>query len=319
MQYGRNLTLLALSALVLASCGRNKELLIQGKTEQDEIAVTGKLAGRMERVLVQEGDLVRKGDTLAVLDVPEVEAKKAQALGAVESADAQYQMSVTGATRNQLAQLQAKKAALQEQFNYAQKSVDRLRNMVQDSLVPQQTFDEAFAKYQGAKAQLDAVKAEIADVQHGVRIEQQTMALGQKNRALGALQEVDVAEGERYILAPADMVVRAITLKAGELALPGYTLFKGSVPSSTYFRFTLPENDLAKIKEGMEVPVRIVYQDREVPCRITRVQALSAYANIATAYPDYELQQTLFEFRAVPLDPAAVEDVFTKTTVTLTL
>lgn len=311
--------LLALSALVLASCGKTDRQTIQGKTEQDEIAVTGKLAGRMERVLVQEGDLVHKGDTLAVLDIPEVEAKKAQALGAVESADAQYQMSVTGATRNQLIQLNAKKNALQEQFNYAQKSVDRLRNMVQDSLVPQQTYDEAYAKYQGAKAQLDAVKAEIADVAHGVRGEQQVMALGQKNRALGALQEVGVAEGERYILAPADMVVRSITLKAGELALPGYTLFKGSVPTSTYFRFTLPENDLAKIKEGMEVPVRIVYLDREVPCRITRVQALASYANIATAYPDYELQQTLFEFRAVPLDPAGVKDVFTKTTVTLSL
>ena len=52
--------------------------------------------------------------------------------------------------------------------------------MVQDSLIPQQTYDEAFAKYQGAKAQLAAVNAEIADVEHGVRIEQQMMALGQK-------------------------------------------------------------------------------------------------------------------------------------------
>src|SRR5690606_24502074 len=93
---------------------------------------------------------------------------------------------------------------------------------------PQQQYDEVFAKYQGAQAQLIAVDAEIADVKNGVRLEQQTMALGQQDRALGALQEVAVAEKERYIIAPQDMKIDAVTLKLGELALPGYTLFKRS-------------------------------------------------------------------------------------------
>jgi hypothetical protein len=87
--------------------------------------------------------------------------------------------------------------------------------MVKDSLVPQQQYDEVFAKYQGAKSQMIAVDAEIADVKNGVRIEQQTMALGQKDRAQGALEEVQVAEKERYIIAPQDMKIESITLKLG--------------------------------------------------------------------------------------------------------
>lgn len=307
------------SFLVLAACGNRPSHVLQGRTGQEEIAIAGKLAGRMERLLVEEGEQVKKGDTLAILHIPELEARKAQAAGAVESADAQYQMSVTGATRNQLAQLNAKRAALQEQHAFAARSVERLRHMVQDSLVPQQSFDEAFAKLQGAKAQLDAVNAEIADVRNGARAEQQAMALGQKNRALGAMQEVAVAEHERYIIAPDDMTISLVTLHQGELALPGYTLFKGNVPNSTYFRFTLPENELARIKEGQEVSVHVPYLGRDVPCTISRVQALPAYANIATAYPDYELQQSLFEFRAKPLDPATAGDIFPRTTVTMKL
>ena len=169
----------------MASCSNKSEVAksIQGKIERDEIAVVGKLAGRIDKILVNEGDFVKKGDTLAILDIPEVAAKKAQAQGAVKSAEAQYEMSVHGATSNQLKQLNAKKAALNEQYQFAKKSLNRLEAMVKDSLVPQQQYDEVFAKYQGAQAQLIAVDAEIADVKNGVRLEQQIMALGQKERA----------------------------------------------------------------------------------------------------------------------------------------
>lgn len=313
----RNIYLL-ITLFLLAGCGqKDKKAPVQGKTEQEEISVVGKLAGRIHTLKVREGETVKKGDTLAILDIPEVDAKRAQAAGAVESATAQYRMSVTGATQNQLAQLNAKKAALEEQYAFAEKSVSRLKNMIADSLIPQQTYDEAYAKLQGAKAQLTAVNAEIDDVKNGVRIEQQQMALGQKNRALGALQEVSTAENERYILAPADMTIETITLKQGELALPGYTLFKGTLPGRTYFRFTLPESELTKIKKGMKVDVHVVYANKDIPCTISVVKQLPAYANIATAYPDYEMQQSLFEIHAVPIHPSDVSDIFSRTTVTL--
>lgn len=306
-------------AVIATACNPKENPGMQGKTEQEEISVVGKIPGRIEILKVSEGDFVKKGDTLAILSVPEVDAKKAQAQGAVESAEAQYNMSVAGATQNQLIQLQSKQAALQEQYDYAEKSVGRLRNMVKDSLIPQQQFDEAYAKFQGAKAQLAAVKAEIADVQHGVRMEQQQMALGQKNRALGALQEATTAENERFIIAPADMTIDAITLKVGELALPGYTLFKGNLPKTTYFRFTLPENDLSKVQKEMDVRVHIVYKNETIDGTITHIKQLPAYANIATAYPDYEIQQSLFEIQVSPKNQEDVKDLFPKTTVTLKL
>lgn len=313
----KRITILFAAIIILAGCKTTKENQpVQGKTEVEEISVVGKIAGRIDEIRVKEGDFVHKGDTLAILNIPEVDAKKAQAAGAIESAGAQYQMTTKGATENQLKQLNAKQSALQEQYDFAKKSIDRLQNMVNDSLIPQQTYDEAYAKYQGAKAQLAAVKAEIADVQHGVRMEQQIMALGQKNRAEGAMQEVSIAENERYILAPADMTIGTITLKQGELALPGYTLFKGPMPGTTYFRFTLPEKDLGKIQKGQEMKVHIVYADKDIPGKITAVKQLPAYANIATAYPDYEIQQSLFEIKVTPDSMEAVQDIFPNTTVT---
>lgn len=304
---------------VLQSCNKRPEMgnTIQGKVERDEIAVVSKVPGRIEQILVQEGDYVHKGDTLAVLSIPEVEAKKAQAEGAVVSAKAQYDMSVRGATANQLTQLNAKKVALAEQYAYAQKSLARLETLVQDSLVPQQQYDEVYAKYQGAKAQLTAVDAEIEDVRNGARMEQQIMALGQRDRAVGALQEAQVAESERYIIAPQDMLIETATLQLGELALPGYTLFKGTLQSSTYFRFTVAESELAYYERGKELTVYIPYKDVDVQGVIRNVKQIGAYANIATAYPDYDMQDALYEIIVSPKDPVAVDGIYSKSTVIL--
>lgn len=315
----KKIYLLLVVVISAVGCGKPKTEVIQGKIERGQIGIVSKIPGKIIEIRIQEGDFVRKGDTLAILDIPEVDAKKSQAEGAVQSAKAQYDMTLKGATDNQLKQLEAKQKALKEQYELAQKSINRLSNMLKDSLVSQQMYDEAFAKYQGAQSQYLAVQAEISDVKYGARIEQQKMAFGQQERALGALQEVSVADSERYIIAPQDMTVESITLKAGELALPGYTLISGTISESTYFRFTIPESQLSKVQKGQEVTVNIVYNKSQVKGKITSVKALGAYANIATAYPDYEIQESLFEIKISPVDISQTKDLFAKTTVTLEL
>ncbi|RKR11193.1 HlyD family secretion protein [Flavobacterium sp. 90] len=306
--------------LLYVSCQKaQKENIIQGKIEKEQIAVVSKIPGKILKIFVKEGDIVRKGDTLAILDIPEVDAKKSQAEGAVTSAKAQYKMAVKGATENQIKQLEAKKMGLKEQYEFAQKSIKRLTNMLKDSLISQQTYDETFAKYQGAQAQYNAVIAELDDAKKGARIEQQTMALGQQDRALGALQEVETADKERYIFAPQDMSIETITLNLGELALPGYTLFNGYIANSAYFRFTIPENQLAKFKKDQEINVHIPYLKKDVKGKISTIKQLGAYGNIATAYPDYEMQESLFEIKITPANNDETKDLITKTTVTLSL
>jgi len=305
---------------VFISCQKDKkENIIQGKIEKEQIAVVSKVPGKILKIFVKEGDLVQKGDTLAILDIPEVDAKKSQAEGAVTSAKAQYKMAVKGATENQIKQLEAKKMGLKEQYEFAQKSIKRLTNMLKDSLISQQTYDETFAKYQGAQAQYNAVIAELDDAKKGARIEQQTMALGQQDRALGALQEVETADKERYIIAPQNMSIETITLNLGELALPGYTLFNGYIDNSTYFRFTIPENQLAKFKQGQEITVHVPYKKEDIKGTVSTIKQLGAYGNIATAYPDYEMQESLFEIKITPSKLDETKDLITKTTVTLSL
>lgn len=303
-------------AMFLQSCSSdNTNKKIEGKIEREQLAVTTKIPGKIQQILIEEGQLVKKGDTLLILELPEVEAKAAQAQGALESAQAQYDMAVKGATEGQLKQLHAKVEGLKEQYDFAEKSLNRMRNLLQDSLVSQQKYDEVYAKYQGAKNQYLAAQAEIADVKNGARIEQQKMALGQKERALGAVSEVNVAAKERYIIAPQDMSIETINLKVGELALAGYSLASGYITDGTYFRVTIPESKVKEFQKGTTKTLAFPYLDnKKIQAKVETIKTLTSYANISTAYPDFEQQEAMFEIRLKPMNPAEAKDLLTKAT-----
>lgn len=74
--------------------------MIQGEAEATEVRISGKVPGRIERFLVDEGDQVMKGDTVAILDSPEVMAKFNQAQAAEEAAQALSDKAQKGPVRN---------------------------------------------------------------------------------------------------------------------------------------------------------------------------------------------------------------------------
>ncbi len=291
-----------LLALLSMSCNSSKKAGgIEGKTKKEVISFAPKVSGRILEIYVEEGQTVSIGDTLAVLDVPEVSAKIVQAKGATEAADMQARLAKNGASKDQLKQLHAKQSGLKEQYEFARKSYQRAQNMFQDSLLSPQSFDEVFAKYQGAKAQLDAVNAELNEVITGTRYEKIGMAEGQANQAKGVLEEAKVAYSERFIIATNDMEIETISLRKGELATAGFALFNGYIPQSTYFRFTVPESKMGNYQKGQILKMKTTFGNKEFNGKIVAVRQLTKYADITTAFPDYHPEEAVYELKVVPV------------------
>ena len=312
------ISLFLVTLLSLGACkNETPQQLTEGKTKKEIVSFAPKVTGRILKIYVEEGQTVKAGDTLAMLDVPEVTAKIAQARGATAAAAAQAQMAKNGATADQLRQLRAKQKGLAEQYQYAQKSFRRAQNMYKDSLLSPQNYDEAFAKLQGAKAQYDAVNAELHDVEVGTRLEKIEMAIGQENQARGVLQEANVAYSERYIIATNDMEIETISLNVGELATAGYALFNGYIPNTTYFRFTIPESKISKYQKGMTVDMKSIYGNQEFSGKVVSIKQLTKYADITTAFPDYQPEDAVYEIKVIPTDRAKVNNILVNSSVTL--
>lgn len=301
----------------LLACSEKPAAKVEGKVKRDVIAFAPKVTGRILKINVEEGDVVKKGDTLAVLDVPEATAKLSQVKGLVKSAEAQRTLTQNGATANQLKQLRAKKSGLEEQFAFAGKSYNRAKAMAADSMISQQSYDEIVAKYQGAKAQLDAVKAELNEAENGIRFETKLAAQGQADQAKGALQEVEVALSERYIIATNDMLIETISLHEGELATAGFPLFNGYIPNQVYFRFTVPEHAIAQYQKGENIAVELPYLNQKAEGKIIAIKQLTRYANITAAYPEYQIEEAIYEVKIAPLNTTESSKWLTNATVVL--
>jgi HlyD family secretion protein len=304
--------------IIISSCTEEKNPnLIEGKVKRESTSIASKVPGRILEIRFHESDIVKAGDTLAVISFPEAEAKLMQAQGAYFSAKSQYEMSLNGATKEQVKQAIAGREAAADQFEFAKKSLDRLKNMYKDSLISAQNFDEAFAKFNGAKDMLDAARAKEDEVMAGVRNEKIKMAEGQMKQAEGAVKETQTAYNERYIIAPKDMMLESITLHEGELALPGYNLFVGSNVNEVYFRVTIPESEISNFNNGTIYKVELPFEKITVDAKLTSVKQLAHYADRTASYPNYEIGESVFELKLVPVSIKDIKNIYNNSTVLL--
>ena len=186
---------------------------IQGEVEVSEYRVSSKVPGRILELRVKEGDFVRVGDTLAILDAPEVRAKKTQAQSAEDAAAAMSQMAQRGARKQQVQaayQLwqQAKAAA-----EVTKKSYDRVQRLFNEGVITAQKRDEVFAQYKASEAQEKAAKSQYDMAVEGARAEEKAAAAAQVNRARGAVAEVNSYMRETVQVAQMEGVYRPLYFK----------------------------------------------------------------------------------------------------------
>ncbi|MFT3901887.1 MAG: biotin/lipoyl-binding protein [Niabella sp.] len=287
----------------------------EGKVKFESISVAPKIAGRIATIKVSEGQTVQKGDTLAIIDVPEIASKLQQAEGAITSAEGQLQLANNGATTDQLMQVQGQLDAAVAQLDFAEQSYKRMHNMFTDSLIPAQQYDEVKSKYLAAKAQVTAIKAKQQEIKSGTRPEVIRSAKGQVARAVGARNEVLQAQKERYIIAPENMTIENIALQEGELATPGYTIFSGYLTQKTFFRFTIGEKAINAYQVGNEVTISVPNTSKNIKANIAAVKQLPRYADNTSTAPNRQVGEGFYELKIVPVNPQDADGLYNNSTV----
>jgi len=316
MNIFRTLYSCIMAFIICGSCGQDKSITAyRGQVKFETISISSKLAGRIDEIYVEEGAEVKKGDTLAVIDIPEVNAKMKQANGAIRAAQGQLDMAYNGATQEQLIQINSQLGSGEAQLDFAKESFNRMQAMYQDSLITQQQFDEVKLKLDMAKAQVVALEAKRAEATNSARIEQINQAQGQLDGAMGAKEEVISASKEKYVIAPTDMSVETISLNEGELLSPGFILFNGYKKNSVYFRFTVPESNVYDFKVGKPLTLINPYTKEEFGAKVSAIKQLAQYADITSTAPLYELSESIYELKVVPVSSVASQSFYANATI----
>ena len=319
MKKNKNFTVIFAAALVLVgaiiaviiigiSLPEHQET-IQGMTETTDYRVSSKVPARVLKICVEEGDHVRRGDTLVIMEAPDVEAKLSQAEAAVSAAQAQDEKAKNGTRQEQIQQAFEMWQKAIAGKDVAEKTYRRLNRLFENGVVAEQKRDEAKAQYEAMVATEKAARSQYDMARNGARSEDKMAADAQVRRAKGAVKEVNSYINETVLTATAGGEVTEIFPEVGELVGTGAPIMNVACTDDVWFTFNVREDLLPGIKVGTQTEVYLPAYDKTIAVRITKMKDVGSFAvwKATKALDGYDLKT--FEVKARPVKPLNMNGV----------
>lgn len=277
---------------------RHEDNIIQGEAEVTEVRISSKVPGRIAKFFVEEGSIVRKGDTLAVLSTPDINAKLAQAQAVKMAALAQNQKAITG---TRIEQIQGAYEMWQKSIagvDIAQKSFDRVQNLFNKGVITAQKRDEAEANLKASIATEKAAKSQYDMAVNGAQREDKEAAMALVEQAKGAVAEVESYIEESYLISPLDGRISEKFPNVGELVGTGAPIMNVADLTDKWGAFNITEDRLSKYKNGDIVKVYVPGLDQDVEMKIYYIKDLGSYAAWKATKIVGQYDRKTFEVRA---------------------
>ncbi len=230
-------------------------LKLYGNVEIRQIHLAFHATGRIQRLIVNEGDRVERGQLVAEIDPDRYEAAVAQAQARVAMSRKTLDRLLAGTRPEEIAAIRAKMEAAEAALWDAEHTNRRMQALIRRDSISKQQADNAEAAFKSALANRDAAREELALAIKGPREEDIAAARAQLKAEEAALTLAERELTDTKLYAPAPAVVRNRILEPGDMASienPVYTL---ALTDPVWIRAYVSESNLGKISPGMQADV----------------------------------------------------------------
>jgi len=273
-----------------------------GRIEATEINVSARFGGRVEDILVREGDFVRAQQPLVRMQIDTLQAQrdealasKQQAVTSVSTAKAQVAMR-----RTDLAAARANVVQAESSLDAAERRQARSELLSREGASSIQEFDDDRARTRSARASLDAVKAQVIAAQSAIDAAQSQVTGAQAAVAAAAatVARIEADIRDSVLSSPRDGRVQFLIAQAGEVVSAGAAVLNVVDVGDVYMTFFLPTAVVGRVPLGSEV--RIVLDTAPgfpIPARISFVSDTAQFTP-RTVETASERQKLMFRVRA---------------------
>jgi len=276
--------------------------MLQGEIDATETRISGKVPARIHKILVEEGSQVKIGDTLVILESPELEAKLMQASSAESAAMAQNRKAIKGARQEQIVAAYEMWQKAEVGVGFAKKTFDRVQNMFNDGVVSAQKRDEAEAAFNAAIAASKAAKSQYDMALNGAEAEDKHAALAMVDRARGAVSEVQAYLSETVLLSPVNGEVSDIFPQTGELVGSGAPLMSLVDLADVKAIFSIREDKMPLIQKGKEFEAVVpALGNKKIKFKVSYIKAMAGYATYKPTKSNGGFDVKTFEVHARPV------------------
>lgn len=248
-------------AVMMSSCGDGgHEFDATGVFESTEITVSAEQNGRIMSFAPVEGDVVRAGEQVALIDTVQLYLN-ARRIGAAKLVYASQRPE----TEKQI-------AATREQLAKARQDYDRFRKLVADGAANRKTADDAQSQVRVLERQLSAQLSQLNNSTNSLNAQMST----------ADIERMSVADMLRkcHVVSPITGTILEKYAEAGEFAVTGKPLFKIADTGRMYLRAYVTSRQLKDVRIGQKARVFADYGDgqrREYAGRVTWIASKAEF------------------------------------------
>ncbi|GAA3749019.1 secretion protein HlyD [Flavobacterium ginsengisoli] len=293
--------LVVVIALIFFLKGNNdSENNFIGMVDASSVDVAAEFPGRLDSLLVKQGDTVHTGQLVAILRSNEINAIKAQALAAIDAAKGQQELLTQGA-RPELIEATSKLYQIsEEQYKLFSTTYDRMERLYNADVISGQEKDVFYFKFQAAKKEMETAKLNLKMLKDGARPELLKTANAIVKQAEEAYELTKALGDNTRVLAPADGVISSMVTHQGEIVSIGYPMMTIEKKNSTVIKFNIRQDKANLLKVGTKASVKVPGCDPEVfDVLVSSIAPTLEFANWVPSKDkgEFELRTFTIEFR----------------------
>ncbi|MBQ7773849.1 MAG: efflux RND transporter periplasmic adaptor subunit [Bacteroidales bacterium] len=298
-------TLIVVLAAIISIFGmvlyKDSPTILQGEVECTQIKISGKLLGRIGKFYTEEGDMVKAGDTLVLINSPEADALMMSASAMKDAAAYESRKIDKGAREQVIATLREAWMAARSQADLAATTLERVERLYRDSVVTLQRRDEAAALAQTAQAAEKAALYQYEMAQEGSRQEDKNAAQALVDAAQGSLDEVKALLRDSRLTAPADGMISEIYPSEGELVMPGGSIMNLLVLDDIHVVLNIREDLLHHFSQGKKFKGKVPALDnKEMVFEVYYTSPMGSYATWQSSRQSGSYNLVTFKVKARP-------------------
>lgn len=250
----------------------SSQVVLNGRIEAPVVDLAAKVSGRVVDVRVKEGDRVKAGELLVVLDLGETALLVSRDQQGVEVAKSRLRDLEAGNRQAEIATVEAEVRDREAALHLAQREIERQSTLISKKVGTQRDLDRATTDVERTQAALEGSRERLRLVRDGFRRNLTAQARAEVGRAETQLTASEIIVREAEIRAPADGVILYRLVEPGALVGPGQPTLTMAFANRLYVRTFVPETRMGAIRQGMPAQVRVdAYPDRTFPAHVTEI------------------------------------------------
>ena len=261
----KNLTIILLLLGLIGCSGNDDTNTIEesGTIETKDVIVSAQVGGVILKQLRDEGDIVKEGDTLLIIDHESLDLQLKQSEALEQGAKAQYDLLINGARKEDIKSSGELLNQAKANFELAEKDYNRMKNLYDLQAITKKQYDEAETRFTVTKSQLTAAEQSFNKIKNLARTEEKEQAKANLDKSSAAVLLIKKSIKDCYVTSPLNGVIAKRFNEKGEYIAPLGSLFKISNQDDIEIKIYISETDLGKVKIGQEAKISVdSYKDK---------------------------------------------------------